>query len=600
MNSGGTEIGMGDKNIIVCTQQVKGKRLESSWEMVDEKTGEKKQSGKICIDYSNDIKEVPDGILYASVIGCLLPFAVQYRADIRVPVCDKGFFKSMPAVRDAIWDVSVPEEKSRIRTALVQENCRETDVKAPAVIPFTDIPEDYYTLIMHADKKPDLVQVIEQDVLKENKEWGEYMNGQAKTTSVRVGSGNFRVRWSGVPDSSERALLMASLTAPLSWVRKKGHIFIPGKEGEKSLDGLRFGNMEVSSVGNNVSASEIRGSISDFSNRTGITFKAVNGGDVVSHRCFLFGTPDHGNLGDHQITVSTMDFLREIDPDIQFIEIPPSKYESVKETLLHEIKPEDALIFMGGGFFGNLWPRGELLRRDAFLTWPDNRKLMFPQSIWYTDDEEGRQFLAEDQAVYTGNNSILSFRDRVSFRLAKNWFSGKIILAPDIALYSDLSDKYRTERSGALLMMRNDKEKRTDDDDILAVKEILNGKGFPVTESDMCLPFGVSYGSRQLHLDWKLRQIAGSRVVVTDRLHGLILSAVTGTPCIAFGNCYHKTTAAAEWLDGVPYVRVIGNAAEFEKALKAVLSVKECRYPQELMREKYKGLQEAAREVLLG
>ena len=47
-------------------------------------------------------------------------------------------------------------------------------------------------------------------------------------------------------------------------------------------------------------------------------------------------------------------------------------------------------------------------------------------------------------------------------------------------------------------------------------------------------------------------------VVITDRLHGMILSIITGTPCIVFGNNYHKVESSYySWFKDLEYVSFI-------------------------------------------
>ena len=57
--------------------------------------------------------------------------------------------------------------------------------------------------------------------------------------------------------------------------------------------------------------------------------------------------------------------------------------------------------------------------------------------------------------------------------------------------------------------------------------------------------------------EWK-KKVAGARLVVTDRLHGMILSLVAGTPCLVLPNSNHKIRQTwKDWLLDVPQLKFI-------------------------------------------
>lgn len=72
------------------------------------------------------------------------------------------------------------------------------------------------------------------------------------------------------------------------------------------------------------------------------------------------------------------------------------------------------------------------------------------------------------------------------------------------------------------------------------------------TKDNSRLPIDEREGQLQEFLDAFRR----AQVVVTDRLHGMVFSAVTGTPCVVFGSKSHKVRATYEcWMSGQNYVR---------------------------------------------
>ena len=78
---------------------------------------------------------------------------------------------------------------------------------------------------------------------------------------------------------------------------------------------------------------------------------------------------------------------------------------------------------------------------------------------------------------------------------------------------------------------------------------------------------------RQGQLQELLDAFRKAEIVVTDRLHGMIFSAITGTPCVAFRNRNHKIKSTYDsWLRANEYIRFqddfdIGHTLQLVEAL---------------------------------
>lgn len=55
-------------------------------------------------------------------------------------------------------------------------------------------------------------------------------------------------------------------------------------------------------------------------------------------------------------------------------------------------------------------------------------------------------------------------------------------------------------------------------------------------------------------------------MVITDRLHGMIFAAITGTPCIAFDNISKKVSGVYKWIESLEYIKVVNSFEEFVDA----------------------------------
>jgi len=56
-----------------------------------------------------------------------------------------------------------------------------------------------------------------------------------------------------------------------------------------------------------------------------------------------------------------------------------------------------------------------------------------------------------------------------------------------------------------------------------------------------------------------LKSISEHEIVITDRLHGMIFSAITRTSCIAIKNYNHKISSSYEWFKHFDYIKLLNN-----------------------------------------
>ncbi len=321
--------------------------------------------------------------------------------------------------------------------------------------------------------------------------------------------------------------------------------------------------------------------------------------------CWFLGGTDHRNLGDHLICASMKAFIADIDPSIRIREIPLSQYFEKKPYLMKAISEDDVLLFGGGGFLGNLWPNGDVLRRDAFRTWPDNRKIVFPQCSWFSEDEEGQAVLQESEKLYKGDHVLLALRDKASYDFAQKHFNCRLFLLPDIALYSifdsDMKKKMDgSARDGARLMLRGDKESGLSEEERKKASEYLSSRFEKLVDHDNMSDAPCDESNRMEVLQEALEAIASSKVVLTDRLHGMIFCAITGTPCIVLNlnKGYHKIGAAFDWVRDLPYIRMTESLDEALEILTHLELSKTYEYPVSEKRKEFREFMTAAKAEL--
>lgn len=313
-------------------------------------------------------------------------------------------------------------------------------------------------------------------------------------------------------------------------------------------------------------------------------------------KLFLIGTEEYGNIGDNQINESTVAFLIKALPDYTLYEITALEWGAKKEFWKKCISKKDLIAFAGGGNFGDTYPGAHELRAEVIRLFPKNYKIVFPQTIYYSDTDVGRNTLARDKALFTMNHNItIVAREQGSYETAKKEFACPVILAPDIVLSTEVKPT-DAERSGILLCMRSDKEKVMADTERTRLENICCATGLEVSYTDLQLDYNVKKAYRRTIIDQKFQHFKDSRIVITDRLHGMIFAAITGTPCIVFSNFNHKVRGTYEWIQHLPYIRYAETVADVEKYLPDLLAMERCQYSNAALQPHFDQLEKVVKE----
>lgn len=308
---------------------------------------------------------------------------------------------------------------------------------------------------------------------------------------------------------------------------------------------------------------------------------------------YVIGTEDFGNIGDHQIAESILQFLKECCPECAVVEITASQYRGAKPILQKKIKGNELIVLTGGGNFGDIYPFAQNLRQDVVDTWPNNPKIIFPQTIYFSDAPTAQEYLARAGATYTKERNVTIFaREKKSFELAGELFSCDRYLVPDIVLSASKQEVTMREQR-ILLSMRQDCERAVDN---VIPEAMIRSKGFQMRRLDNQLSCSVSVKDRKRTIDWVLENYRHSSLVITDRLHGMIFAAITGTPCIVFSNYNHKVRGTYEWIKYLPYIRFAESVADVEKYLPELLEMKDCHYDKTPLEPYFEKLAEVVKK----
>lgn len=279
-------------------------------------------------------------------------------------------------------------------------------------------------------------------------------------------------------------------------------------------------------------------------------------------RVFMFGVPFHDNLGDQAITYAEIDFINKYLPNYAIVLIKEGFYKEATEQVKSVIKSNDIIAIHGGGNMGDVWANYEIEREYVVNAFNNcgNMIISFPQSYSFTDSSSGRTMKANANKIYSaGINFYLFARETLSLTKMENNFDTKneINLVPDIVLRLDKRNG-KILRQNLMTVLRKDRE-IVRDDKKSQLRDFAERKYTEmVSESDTTtdyIPNILSDKVRNRLLEEKWSEFSAAKVIITDRLHGMIFAYITGTPAIVFDNSNHKVRQSYnDWLSEVDYL----------------------------------------------
>lgn len=288
-----------------------------------------------------------------------------------------------------------------------------------------------------------------------------------------------------------------------------------------------------------------------------------NLGKLGKKNIFIFLGADYGNLGDVAITYALKEYLINHYDDYNIVEIPISHTFSAIKTVRKVVGNDDIIALIGGGNTSDLYDDIEWLRQLVVLSFRKNRIIGFPQTYDFTDSLKGKFCRYIAYFIYRKALKLtIIARERNTMKVLNTEFASiHAEMAPDIVM--SLDERRNIIRNGVLLCMRSDKEKLIADDYKHQLVEKLKQKYGNITYQDTQVSDVDEY-NRYSKLRELISKFQCHELVVTDRLHGMILCFITGTPALVFDNSNHKISACFEWIKDCGYIKLIQSLDEID------------------------------------
>lgn len=283
---------------------------------------------------------------------------------------------------------------------------------------------------------------------------------------------------------------------------------------------------------------------------------------------FLVMTPEHGNLGDHAIAFAETEMLNTVG--ISYVEITGNQFWKLKYYNLLSVMNRYPILITGGGNLGTLWMDVEQTQRDIIQANPKSWIGILPNTCFYEDTDWGREELQKSIDIYNWHKHLTIYaREKTSFDFMKPIYKD-VRLMPDMvmSLKPELPSK---KRHGCLLCLRGDCEKtRTEDQEQKIRRQATLLFGNDVTDTDMIAEGKIPVEWRETALWEKFAEFSRAKLVITDRLHGMVFCAITGTPCVVVDSKSPKVRGCYEWIKHLDYIRFADDASQIEEEYRRI------------------------------
>ena len=319
-------------------------------------------------------------------------------------------------------------------------------------------------------------------------------------------------------------------------------------------------------------------------------------------RIFLIGTPEHDNLGDHAIALAEIEFIQKYFPEYELKEITVESFSKYRLNLRRYVRKEDLFFLTGGGNMGDVYLPDEKVRHFIISRFPNNAVMVFPQTIFFSNNEFGKKQLELSKKIYNRHKRlILVAREKISYEIMKYNFSNcEIVLCPDMAFSLNVNLNRECDRKYIGICLRNDGESILSEKERDAIISLSKKKSdCPVKIIRTCLDSGMRSEDREKALSELFEEMESCVFIITDRLHGMVFSAITATPCISMQSKSHKISGTKEWLSSMEYIQSsTADENEMAATLENITSANVSAYNSNLFHEYYEKLSETIRNII--
>jgi exopolysaccharide biosynthesis predicted pyruvyltransferase EpsI len=287
-------------------------------------------------------------------------------------------------------------------------------------------------------------------------------------------------------------------------------------------------------------------------------------------RVALVDFPHHNNCGDNAIWLGERALLDRLAVEVVYV---APRYSYDPALLRRRLGRRGKVLLHGGGNLGTVWPESQGFRETLVAEFQDLPIIQLPQTIHFSDPDA----LVRARRAFKRHPDLwILCRDEKSLGVAADDLAVQGALCPDPAFALGVRKRRREPIADILWLERTDVERAGRETwmghaERVLVTDWLAGNPYDAwAERRARVTVQVRIASNALYkrarlirqrvppppvlLDWLARRrlergfdvLEAGKVVVTDRLHGHILSMLDGIPHVVLDNRYGKNRAYLE------------------------------------------------------
>ena len=304
--------------------------------------------------------------------------------------------------------------------------------------------------------------------------------------------------------------------------------------------------------------------------------------DLIVNDYVLLDLPYHVNTGDLLIWQGELSFLKHE------VKSRMLGYYNQATFGFPKLQKDTVILLHGGGNFGDVWRMSQDFRLKVLRKYPNNRIVIFPQSVCYSTEELA---ISDAEQFAKHHDVTICARDEVSFEYLKRFFSNTLLCIPDMAFCIDndiMMPNILAQTKDNLYFKRTDHEFREvivdfiegeyDTCDwpgtanlsrfiknlymiMILIQRLREKRGLYqwfANALSWCVNIIFMYIVRPQYIRSGVRLMSRYRNIYTTRLHGLILAHLLGKEIFIVSNNNGKLeNYYNSWLKNCKNIRIV-------------------------------------------
>lgn len=277
----------------------------------------------------------------------------------------------------------------------------------------------------------------------------------------------------------------------------------------------------------------------------------------------LLDFPNHNNVGDNAIWLGEKAALKKMGVEVVY---QCDIYGFSEQAMRKHLGDKGIVLLHGGGNLGSVWPEHQRFREHIIQSLPEMTIIQLPQSVFFDNDTELKSF---GNIAREHKKLHILVRDKVSFKMLQE-LKLNVEFCPDMAFALGEIPQIGSPKVDVVWLSRSDHESAGYhiDDTNFKIEKLDWLQGEPgryyskfspkITVRirrmvqrifrkssfvrNHCWKLNTTFfdALAQRRLNRGVRILSRGKIVVTDRLHGHIISTLLGKPQILFDNHYKK------------------------------------------------------------